>query len=111
MTILGDTWRILQLSRPTLQSRAIFPLLPAMGHHRKDVDDAARLATLDQVSDHALHQQERAARIGIELTLPELEAGVEQRAAVSERGRVHESIHVPKALQSCLYESVAVICG
>src|SRR6267154_797086 len=27
MTILGNTWRILQLSRPTLQSEAIFPMI------------------------------------------------------------------------------------
>ena len=53
-----------------------------MGHHRKDVDDAARLAGFDRVSDHTLHQQERAARIGVEVTVPELEAGVQQRAAV-----------------------------
>jgi Tetrahydrofolate dehydrogenase/cyclohydrolase, catalytic domain/Tetrahydrofolate dehydrogenase/cyclohydrolase, NAD(P)-binding domain len=29
--------------------------LPAMGYHRKDVNDAARLAGFDQVSDHPLH--------------------------------------------------------
>src|ERR1700732_3066209 len=58
--------------------------LAAMGDHRKDVDDAAWMAGFDQVSDHPLHQQEWAARIGIELTVPELEAGVQQRAAVCE---------------------------
>jgi hypothetical protein len=35
-----------------------------MGHQRKDVDDAARLAGFDQMSDHPFHQQERTARIG-----------------------------------------------
>ena len=48
-----------------------------MGHHRKDVDNAAGLAGFDQVSDHPLHQEKWAACVGVELAVPELEAGVQ----------------------------------
>jgi hypothetical protein len=50
--------------------------LRAIGHHRKDVDDAARLAWCPA-----------ACR------------------AVCEARRVHESIHVTKALEGCVYEA------
>ena len=73
--------------------------------------NAARLAGFDQVSDHPLHQEKWAARIGRNLRSQSSRTGVQQRAAVSEGGRIHESIDVAKALQSCVYEAIAVFGG
>jgi hypothetical protein len=58
-----------------------------------------------------LHQQEWTARVGVELTVPELKAGVQQSAAVCEAGRVDESVDIAKARQSSFNQPVAVICG
>lgn len=84
--------------------------LPAMRHHRNDVHDAPGLSGFDQMSDHMLHCKEGAPRIRIEMSLPELEAGVKKRAAICYAGRVHEAVDAAKMRPSGLYELVAILC-
>ena len=53
-----------------------------MHHHREDIDDAPWLAGFDQVANHALHQQEGPAHIGVEHPLQEFGAGIQKGASI-----------------------------
>ena len=52
-----------------------------MSGHREDVNDATRLASLNQVRHDALHQEERPADVGIEVFVPDFQGRIEQSAS------------------------------
>jgi hypothetical protein len=61
------------------------------------------------MSDNALRGQKRAAHIRVKMSVPELEASIEKRAAICRASGVHEAANATKVFQSRVDEPVTVI--
>ena len=83
--------------------------MPAVGSHRKNIDDTAGLSGLDQVRDQALHDQKWPAHIRVEVPIPYFEAGIEKRAAICRSSRVHQGIDAAKVLDRCVDQPVTIV--
>jgi RNase adaptor protein for sRNA GlmZ degradation len=80
-----------------------------MGSHREDVDDAARLAGLNQVGHHALHDEKWTTHVCIEVPIPDLDCRIEQVAAIGCCGRVHQAVDTAEMLQTRIDQPMTII--